>query len=146
MKIVFVLIAVAAGMGSALESGSNSMLQKTIDSPLWAVALVATVSLVAALILAIVLGGPAPVAVLGRVPWWAWLGGLFGVLFLYATVQVSPKLGAGPFIATIVTASTLMSLALDNFGWMGFEIHKAGFGRIVGWLLMTAGVACIAIF
>ena len=147
MKILFVLIAVAAGMGSALESGGNSMLQKTIDSPLWAVALVAMVSLAAALILALAFGGPLPaLSAMSNAPWWAWTGGLFGVLFLFATVYVSPKLGTGIFIATIVTASTLMSLAMDNFGLLGVEIHKAGIGRIVGWLLMTAGVACIAAF
>ena len=147
MKIILVLIAVAAGLGSALESGSNSTLQKTLSAPLWSVALVAAVSIVSALALAALFGDPMPSgAQMMRAPWWAWLGGVFGVLFLFATVQVSPKLGAGVFVAVIVTSSTLMSLAMDNFGLMGFEVHKAGVGRIVGWLLMTAGVACVALF
>ncbi|WP_428393211.1 DMT family transporter [Lichenicoccus sp.] len=146
MKILLIFITVAAGVGSALESGSNSMLQKTLSSLLWSVALVAVVSVVVGLLLAALFGGPLPSGKLEEAPWWAWLGGLFGVLFLFATVYVSPKLGAGPFVATIVTSSTFMSLAMDNFGLMGFEVHKAGVGRIIGGLLMAAGVACVAAF
>ena len=39
----------------------------------------------------------------------------------------------------IVTASTIASLVLDHWGLMGFEVHKAGIGRIVGALLMARG-------
>ena len=147
MKILLILITIAAGVGSALESGSNSMLQKTLSSPLWSMALIAVVSVVAGLLLAAVFGGPLPSGKqITEVPWGAWPGGLFGLLFLFATVYVSPKLGAGLFVAVIVTSSTFMSLAMDNFGLMGFEVHKAGIGRIIGGLLMAAGVACVAAF
>ena len=75
-----------------------------------------------------------------------WLGGLFGLCFVLATVFASPKLGAGLFVALIVTFSTVTSLILDNYGLMSFDVHQAGVGRIVGGLLMIAGVACIAAF
>ncbi len=44
----------------------------------------------------------------------------------------------------IVTAAVVVSLALDHFGQVGFEVHRAGLWRIVGAGLMVAGVVLIA--
>lgn len=147
MKAVFLLIAAAAGVGSALQSGSNASLQKSLTTPLWTVVFVCVITTVAALVVAGVTAAPFPNREqLGQAPWWAWLGGLFGLCFVLATVFASPKLGAGLFVALIVTFSTLTSLILDNYGLMSFDVHHAGIGRIIGGLLMIAGVACIAAF
>lgn len=54
------------------------------------------------------------------------------------------ELGAGLFVGLIVTSSTVTSLLLDHFGWLGFAVHPTGFGRIAGALLMVAGVSLIA--
>ncbi len=147
MMLIFALIAIAAGMTSTLQSGSNQTLQKSLGAPLWTVVLVSAVTLAAALPLPLLLGERWPqVAAIARAPWWAWIGGLFGLGFVLATVYASPKLGAGLFVALIVTASTVTSLALDHFGWMGFAVHRAGLGRILGALLMIAGVGLISAF
>ncbi len=147
MKAAFLLVAIAAGVGSALQSGSNATLQKVLSAPLWTVVLVSLITLTAALLVAGVAGAPLPARTqLVQAPWWAWLGGLFGLAFVLATVFASPQLGAGLFVALIVTASTMTSLILDNYGLMSFDVHKAGLGRMVGGLLMISGVACIAAF
>ena len=147
MNAVFILIAAAAGIGSALQSGSNASLQKSLAAPLWATVFVCMVTTVAALLVAGVATAPFPTRMqLAQPTWWAWLGGLFGLCFVLATVFASPKLGAGLFTALIVTASTVTSLVLDNYGLMSFDVHHAGIGRIIGGLLMVAGVACIAAF
>jgi transporter family-2 protein len=147
MNMLFMLFVAVAGVTSALQSGSNNTLQKGLDAPLWTIAIVSTITMVLALTVA-VLGGercPTSNAILD-IPWWAWLGGLFGGIFVLATVYASPKLGAGLFVALIVTASTVTSLILDHFGLMRFEVHQAGIGRIAGALLMLAGVALVAVY
>ncbi len=147
MTFLFILIAIAAGVTSALQSGSNQMLQKSLAAPLWTVALVSAVTLAASLILPIVSGEKLPqAAAIGQAPSWAWIGGLLGLGFVLATVYATPRLGAGLFVALIVSASTITSLVLDHFGWMGFSVHQAGAGRILGGVLMIAGVALIAAF
>lgn len=146
MKAILLLIAAAAGIGSALQSGSNASLQKALTTPLWTVVLVCLTTTAAALIVAGAAGAPLPTrGQLGEAPWWAWLGGLFGLCFVLATVFASPKLGAGLFVALIVTSSCVTSLVLDHFGLMGFDVHAAGIGRIAGAMLMIAGVALIAV-
>ena len=147
MQILFILFAAVAGVTSSLQSGSNNTLQKSLATPLWTVAIVAVVTMTTAVTIAIVSGERWPAAgAMAQTPWWGWIGGLFGVVFVLATVFASPKLGAGLFVALIVTASTITSLALDHFGLMGFEVHPAGAGRIAGAFLMVAGVTCIALF
>jgi transporter family-2 protein len=147
MPILFILIAVAAGITSALQSGSNQALQKMLAAPLWTVSIVSAVTLLASLALPLLAGERMPhTGAIVLPPWWAWIGGLFGLCFVLATVYASPKLGAGLFVGLVVTASTVTSLLLDHFGWMGFDVHPAGIGRIAGGLLMIAGVALIASF
>jgi bacterial/archaeal transporter family-2 protein len=50
------------------------------------------------------------------------------------------------FIGLTVTASTLLSVVLDHYGWLGFAEHPAGPGRLIGAVLMIVGVGLIAAF
>ena len=134
-------------MTSALQSGSNQMLEKTLLTPLWSIVIVAATTLCAALLVALVSGERLPAGgTIAQVPWWAWIGGLLGLGFVIGTVLASARLGAGLFMALLVTAEVVMSMVLDHFGWMGFEVHRAGIVRLTGSALMIAGVALIAAF
>ena len=147
MPALFALFAVLAGMTSTLQSGSNAMLQKTLHAPLWAAAIISAITLLASVLVALLAGERMPsVGEMANVPWLAWVGGLFGLCFVLATIYASPKLGIGLFTALIVTASTLTSLLLDHFGLMGFAVREAPLGRIAGGVLMIVGVALIAAF
>jgi bacterial/archaeal transporter family-2 protein len=81
-----------------------------------------------------------------RVPWWAWLGGALGAIALLSQPLAAPKLGAGIYIGLFVTASTVLSVLFDHFGWMGFDEHPAGIGRIVGCVLMIVGISLVSFF
>ncbi len=147
MQLLFLAFAVIAGMTSTLQSGSNAMLQKGLHAPLWAAAIVSAITTLAALAVAVGVGERLPsLDEIARTPRLAWAGGLFGLCFVLATIYASPKLGAGLFIALIVTSSTVTSLLLDHFGLMGFAVREAHVGRILGGLLMIAGVALVAAF
>lgn len=147
MPLLYILIAICAGATSALQSGTNQTLQKVLAAPLWSAAIVSGITASAALIAAAVSGQQAPTAAAAAsAPWWAWTGGLLGMGFVLGTVFASPKLGAGLFMASIVTAELLTGLVLDHFGLLGFRMHAAGWGRILGAALMLSGMALIAIF
>ncbi len=80
-----------------------------------------------------------------QAPWWAWIGGLVGVGLLIAQLFVAQRVGAAPFLAILVTAGVVTSIALDHFGLVGFEVHAAGPMRLVGGGLMIAGVMLVAL-
>jgi len=56
------------------------------------------------------------------------------------------KIGAGPFAGLTITANILMSLVIDHYGLFGIEVDQLNRSRIIGGLLMVAGIALIARF
>src|ERR1044071_4987534 len=81
------------------------------------------------------LAPPAPPLPRGKAeqaPWWAWLGGACGAIALLSQPLAAPRLGAAIYIGLFVTASSIASVLADHFGWLGFDQHPAGLGRIAG--------------
>lgn len=147
MSALFVLIALIAGTFNAFEAGTNTALRKGLDAPFLSLALISITTLAASLVAALVMGERWPGGgQVTAIPWWGWTGGLLGFGFVTAMIYTAESLGAALFIGLTVTASTVASVALDHFGLLGFAQHSAGIGRIVGTLLMIAGLTLFAIF
>jgi bacterial/archaeal transporter family-2 protein len=68
------------------------------------------------------------------------------VLLILAQLYASPAIGAASFLGIIVTVGVAASLVLDHYGWVGFPVHPASLWRILGAVLMVAGVALVALF
>lgn len=151
MEILLLVYAALAGVLNTLQSGSNVTLNKRLAHPL---ASATTVYLSGLVVLAVVWLGAAALGKAGlptgeraaQVPWWAWSGGAFGLSYVFGTLLVAPKLGAALYTALSVAIALATSLVLDHFGWMGFERHAAGVGRLAGATLIMAGLGLIAKF
>lgn len=136
-----------AGIANAVQAGTNGTLAKGIAQPVTAGLIVALVMGSALLTVGLVtrrLALPS-LAEAGAMPAWAWCGGLLGTLVVLAQLVAAQKIGAAPFLAILVTAGVVTSIALDHFGWVGFTTHPAGPMRILGGLLMIGGVALVAL-
>jgi len=81
-----------------------------------------------------------------EVPWWAWLGGLLSIMSTMAGLMLAKKMGSMFFTATTVTCSMVCSVLLDHFGWVGFEIHRVNPWRLVGCVLLLAGLFLVSKF
>lgn len=79
-------------------------------------------------------------------PWWAVIGGLVGAVQVYAGLKFVNKVGAGPFLGFTVTAALITSLLIDHYGWFRMDHHPINVWRVVGGLLLIAGVTLIAKF
>lgn len=134
-----------AGALQALGNSMNARLRTQLVNP-W---LAATVSFlpIAFVFVTLFLVMPTPLPTLqtlGRMPWYAPLGGVAGAVAVFGGLALVDKVGAGPFNGLTITGNILTSLALDAFGLFGLE--GGGF-RVVPWLgglLMVIGVALIA--
>jgi transporter family-2 protein len=73
-------------------------------------------------------------------PWWAWLGGLFGALYVVAAILVTPRLGAASLVAVTVTGQLIAALVMDHFGWLGLPLQPFSGTRVLGALLLMGGV------
>jgi transporter family-2 protein len=82
---------------------------------------------------------------LGAAPWWVWIGGFLGAFYVLGSVVTAPRLGAAVLFAFILAGQAIASLAVDHFGWVGFEKSPITAGRLAGVVLVAAGVALVRV-
>jgi len=141
MQTVLVVLLTIAGMGLTVQQAVNFRLRLAVGSP-------ALSALVSFLVGAVVIGIVAASGVLGRgkltdlgsLPWWAWTGGLYGALYVTLAVIGVPRVGAAVVICCAVFGQLFAALVLDTFGWLGVPRVPLNPSRIVGALLLAAGV------
>lgn len=143
---VFALLAAGAGCCIALQASANGRFRHHLGDPLWAAALsICGTFLTAGLAMAAFRPALPEAERFRQTEWWNWVGGPLGALIVLAGASlVGPgKLGAGAFIALVVGGQLLGSLLLDHFALMGLAPAPLTPGRVVGALLVVAGVVCI---
>ncbi|MOA30843.1 hypothetical protein D3C78_1519600 [compost metagenome] len=75
-----------------------------------------------------------------------WAGGAFGVIFISLALVLLPKLGAAGFMALALAGQVVGSLLLDHFGWFGLVERQINLPKLVGVMLLMAGVVLIQFF
>ena len=139
-----IALAVAAGVSIVIQQILNANLRTALNSAAWSGFVSYFVGVLCMALLAIALRDPIPSAgVAGRIPWWAWSGGLFGALFIGLAIFLVPQLGAATFISLLVAGQMLASIAFDHFGWLGLTQRAIDLPRLIGAALLIAGVVLI---
>jgi bacterial/archaeal transporter family-2 protein len=144
MPWFFGLIALLAGVALAVQVGVNNGLKAKLGQPIAASGFsFATGTLALALYwLATRAPLPAPDKLRGG-PWWAWLGGSLGAVYIVLTVTYSPKLGAAGWLGLVVAGQIVTSVVLDHFGLVGFAQHSISWPRVIGVALLLGGAALV---
>jgi bacterial/archaeal transporter family-2 protein len=140
-------IILIAGALQAWGPPMNGALRNALTNP-WLASIVSFVPVVALLaVLWLCQPRPLPTAEgLANMPWWAPLGGVIGAFAVIAGLLFVDKVGAGALAGLTITANILMSLAIDHFGLFGVPRHALSSGRVIGALLMVAGIFAISKF
>lgn len=141
-------LTIIAGLANAVQPGQNATLSKSLGLPITAALIILIVSTLAMLVGGMAVGKlewPS-LQQMSEVPWWAWPGGALSVLLILAQLYASPSIGAATFLGIIVTVGVLASTVLDNYGWVGFEVHPLSLWRALGAGLMVVGVVLVALF
>ncbi len=73
-------------------------------------------------------------------PWYVLLAGIFGLVVIGAISYMIPKVGVAASITTIVAGQLLVSILLDQFGLLGASVRPLDLTRIIGILVVLAGV------
>jgi len=138
---VALLLSAFAGMLVAMQPPINSRLGREVGT--FAAATISFfVGTVALLVVALIAGGNHP-GKLGSVPWWGFLGGFIGAVFVASSLVTVRSLGAGGAVAATVAGQLTASVVLDRVGAFGLTEKPITAGRIVGVLLLAAGVLLI---
>ena len=142
--ILLVLLAFLLGVLLPVQDGINAQLRTSLGEPL-AAALASFLVGTAALALGALVSRTAlPVgAAWSQSPWWHWVGGLIGAVYVAGAIVLAPRLGAATLIAAVVAGQMMTSLVLDQFGWVGFPVHEVTPLRLVGAGLIIGGVLLV---
>ena len=141
MPYVYVLFAVAAGVGVAVQAVINSRLRFLLGAPVWAAIAQFLVGLPLLGLVAIVTRQAPPItAGLSRAPWWIWIGGIFGATYILMSVIVTPRVGAALMLASTIVGQLGAALVVDHFGWFGATVIPISWTRVLGVVLLALGV------
>ena len=141
---LFAMIAVVfGGAATALQAPTNAKMMTAVGSPVNAAFVSFAVGTAALGILAVVLQTRPDMVASRNLPWYAWIGGLYGAIFVVAAAWGVPKLGVATTITLMVTGQLLLSLVLDHFGVMGVPKQPLNLGRVAGVAMVLAGVLLV---
>lgn len=134
-----VIALLAAGAALAIQAPINTVLARSAGGLLAAAALSFLVGFAGLVLLLVVRGEMPTLQRLGEAPWWAWLGGGIGVLYIVVTMWAVPKLGVVSMLVAVILGQLLAGLVLDRIGAFGLTVHEISWQRILGLVLVLAG-------
>lgn len=145
--LVAVIASVISGMLVALQSRINGEFGLALGNGFLAALLSFSIGLaILGTVLLFRRKGRSGLATVGRairagdVPWWAVIGGAGGGFLVLTQGLSAGVLGVALFTIAVVTGQTLGALAIDTRGWFGAPRVKLNVWRIVGALIVLAGV------
>ena len=76
-------------------------------------------------------------------PWWGWLGGFAGAIYVTTMFTAIPAIGAGAAAGLTVVGQQVASVFVDKHGWFRLPQRPVSRMRLVGVALLLAGVGVI---
>jgi transporter family-2 protein len=141
--LVAILGALISGAFAALQTPTNAMLSRAVNSPVNAALISFAVGTAALFVVALALGVKPNAAAMRGLPAYAWAGGLYGAFFVTAAAFAAPRIGLALFIALLIAGQLGMALLLDHLGAFGLERRPVDAGRLIGVAAILAGVLLI---
>jgi len=139
--IPFVLV-LLAGIAVAVQAPTNAMLARASGSVVLAACMSFAVGLVALAAVWAAFDRTAP-AGLRAAPGWAWLGGLYGAMYVAALAYGTPRLGLAATLTVGIAGQIAAALVLDHFGLLGLRLAPVSPLRLAGAALVLAGVVLV---
>ena len=141
---LLLLFAVAIGAGLPVQAALNSELGKSVQSPVYG-ALLSFVIGIAGLLLYLLVTRVDLSTLRGafELPWYYWLGGLLGALYVAGIIILAPKLGTALTFGLTIAGQMILGLIMDHYGWLGLPVHPINWSRTIGVLFIIGGVVLI---
>ena len=142
-RFLYIVMALALGAVLPIQAAINARLAKTAGNPVMAAFVSFAVGTIALMLLLILSGQFQFKFVSSQSPWWIWTGGLLGTFFVAGIVILLPRLGVVLSFTLVLAGQMFVAILFDQFGWLGVAIKEISPGKIVGALLLIAGVLLI---
>ena len=143
----FLLIAIILGTIMPTQAAINNKLATFTQSTVLA-ALVSFAVGTLTLLLYCLVGGISlsPLSLTRNAPPVAWAGGFIGAIYVAMVAFLVPRLGVALMFSLIIAGQMLITLLFDHYGILGVPIKAINLPRLLGVLLIIAGVVLIRRF
>lgn len=144
MSSSLLALAAAAGGCIALQAAANGALRHQLGDARYAAFFSICGTMLTASLFMLAMRPAYPTMTDVRTaPWWMWIGGPLGALFVLAGAALTPRLGAATYITAVIAGQVLCSLLLDNYGLMNVPQQGMTLGRLAGGILVVGGVLLV---
>jgi bacterial/archaeal transporter family-2 protein len=135
--VVIALIVLVAGTLAGLQIPINSLLSSRVGS-LEAAFVVHLVGMVFAGVL-LVFFSTGGLNSWRTAPWYAYVGGIFGVLLVTALNFATPKLGVSATLVIFLVAQLIIGAIIGHFGWLETPVKPIDLAKLIGFVLLAFG-------
>jgi bacterial/archaeal transporter family-2 protein len=142
-KWVALPLTAVAGALVAMQAPINSGLGRAVGTFAASTISFAVGTVILALICVTVGGGFGDVGHVRDLHWYYLVGGALGAVYVTTVLVTVRELGAGGVTATTIAGQLTMAVALDRLGILGLPERPLAIPRIIGVLLLAAGVYLI---
>ncbi len=135
-----ILAVILAGGATALQAPTNARLMTAVGSPINAAFVSFAVGTAVLGLMALMFQTRPDMVAAKGLPWYAWIGGVYGVIFVIAATWAVPRMGVATTIILMVAGQLIVSLVLDHFGAFGVPRQPISWSRVGGVALVIGGV------
>lgn len=140
------IFALISGAAITAQAGSNSQLKQSLRNPMAALVTNYVMGLFSVILVMVFARVSVPTAArFASAPWWAWVGGLLGVLYGLSVVFLANRMARPRSLRLLSRVNLCFRFWLTISAGLALKFI-AGLMRIVGCALMVGGLALIAKF
>lgn len=141
--LIAICACVVGGMLTALQAPTNAMLAKPLNSPVNAAFVSFAVGTAVLLVAILALRVRPDWGGVQALPWYAWMGGAYGAVFVVAAAFSAPRLGVASTITLMIAGQLVAGVAVDHFGGFGGEAKPVNLVKLAGVALVFLGVVLV---
>ena len=142
-SLLAMIAVVFGGAATALQAPTNAKMMTAVGSPVNAAFVSFAVGTAALGILAVILQTRPDMAASRALPWYAWVGGLYGAFFVAIAAYAAPRIGLASLITIGIAGQIVAAVWLDHIGALGLPREPINLGKVAGALLVVAGVVLV---
>jgi len=141
------LFLIAALLGSgvcvALQGPTNALLAQAVHSPVNAAFLSFLVGTIVLGVMIVVNGVQPNWRSMINLPWYAWMGGVYGAVFVSIVAFAAPRIGIAQTLTILIAGQAATALVLDHFGAFGLIVRPINVTRALGMAAVVVGVLLV---
>lgn len=140
--VLYLALMLAAGTFLAIQSPVNAALSRH-TGPIEA-SFISFLTGTVALLIACLIVGKGSVFKAFEAPSWQWIGGVLGASVVCSAIVSVPRIGVLSTSLAMILGNLAMAAAIDNFGWFDAPLHHFTMRRLIGFVLVFAGLYFIS--